>query len=184
MSAEKRIARLPNVLEKLDLGEAEAFFLSMISQKYSLYHQVFFFQSSTFALVVLRICNLLTIFNLLVFTMNEFIVIRYPLHYRRYFRRRAVCGILCCWFVYLFSLFSIKIIKKNHKFPKNSNFSWVISIIMGLGLLVPPSSPYLQDPGKRFFLYPQMFLHFYFSSCHFPIFSFIQINHGISTLPR
>uniref|UniRef100_A0A158P963 G_PROTEIN_RECEP_F1_2 domain-containing protein n=1 Tax=Angiostrongylus cantonensis TaxID=6313 RepID=A0A158P963_ANGCA len=41
------------------------------------------FQASTFALVVLRICNMLTIFNLLIFTANEFIVIRYPLHYRR-----------------------------------------------------------------------------------------------------
>ncbi|KAL6741418.1 hypothetical protein Aduo_014676 [Ancylostoma duodenale] len=85
--------------------------------------KVALFRSSTFALVVLRICNLLTIFNLLVFTMNEFIVIRYPLHYRRYFRRRAVCGILCC--------------------------CWVISIVMGLGLLVPPSSPYLQDPDEK-----------------------------------
>ncbi|KAK6754595.1 hypothetical protein RB195_013534 [Necator americanus] len=85
--------------------------------------KVALFRSSTFALVVLRICNLLTIFNLLVFTTNEFVVIRYPLHYRRYFRRRAVLGILSC--------------------------CWVISIIMGLGLLVPPSSPYLQDPDER-----------------------------------
>ncbi|VDM41128.1 unnamed protein product [Toxocara canis] len=45
-------------------------------------------------LVILRSCNLLTIFNLLVFTTNEFIVIRYPLHYRRYFRRKAVLLIL------------------------------------------------------------------------------------------
>ncbi|KHN73773.1 Beta-2 adrenergic receptor [Toxocara canis] len=58
-------------------------------------------------LVILRSCNLLTIFNLLVFTTNEFIVIRYPLHYRRYFRRKAVLLIL---FV-----------------------SWVISLTFGVG---------------------------------------------------
>uniref|UniRef100_A0A914NSZ5 G-protein coupled receptors family 1 profile domain-containing protein n=1 Tax=Meloidogyne incognita TaxID=6306 RepID=A0A914NSZ5_MELIC len=48
-------------------------------------------------LVILRSCNLLTIFNLLVFTTNEFIVIKYPLHYRRYFRRRIVLFILAFW---------------------------------------------------------------------------------------
>ncbi|WKY09078.1 hypothetical protein Q1695_001879 [Nippostrongylus brasiliensis] len=85
--------------------------------------KVALFRASTFALVVLRICNLLTIFNLLVFTTNEFIVIRYPLHYRRYFRRKAVLVILgCCW---------------------------IISIVMGLGLLVPPSSPYLQGADEK-----------------------------------
>lgn len=62
----------------------------------------YMFQASTFALVVLRICNMLTIFNLLVFTTNEFIVIRYPLHYRRYFRRKAVLAILSCWSVGFF----------------------------------------------------------------------------------
>ncbi|CAD6190067.1 unnamed protein product [Caenorhabditis auriculariae] len=72
------------------------------------------FRGSTFALVVLRICNLLTIFNLLVFTTNEFIVIRYPLHYRRYFRRRAVLVILTC--------------------------CWIVSIVMGCGLLIPSSA--------------------------------------------
>ncbi|PAV69215.1 hypothetical protein WR25_01557 [Diploscapter pachys] len=77
------------------------------------------FRASTFALVFLRICNLLTIFNLLVFTSNEFIVIRYPLHYRRYFRRRAV----------LFILF----------------LCWVISIILGAGLLIPSSAPASYD---------------------------------------
>ncbi|CAI5452715.1 unnamed protein product [Caenorhabditis angaria] len=57
-------------------------------------------KSSLFALFLLKICNLLTIFNLLVFTTNEFIVIRYPLHYRRYFRRKAVFVILgCCWLI-------------------------------------------------------------------------------------
>ncbi|GMT12299.1 hypothetical protein PFISCL1PPCAC_3596, partial [Pristionchus fissidentatus] len=50
----------------------------------------------------LRPLNLMTIFNLLVFTTNEFIVIRYPLHYRRYCRRRVILGvILACWVVTL-----------------------------------------------------------------------------------
>uniref|UniRef100_A0A1I7U7X6 G_PROTEIN_RECEP_F1_2 domain-containing protein n=1 Tax=Caenorhabditis tropicalis TaxID=1561998 RepID=A0A1I7U7X6_9PELO len=58
------------------------------------------FQAQRFALVILRVCNLLTIFNLLVFTTNEYIVIRYPLHYRRYFRRKFVLIILAaCWIV-------------------------------------------------------------------------------------
>uniref|UniRef100_A0A914USU3 G-protein coupled receptors family 1 profile domain-containing protein n=1 Tax=Plectus sambesii TaxID=2011161 RepID=A0A914USU3_9BILA len=60
-----------------------------------------------FTLVVLRSCNLLTIFNLLVFTTNEFIVIRHPLHYRRYFRRRTVLLILLT--------------------------SWVVSVTFGMG---------------------------------------------------
>uniref|UniRef100_A0A915AFN5 G-protein coupled receptors family 1 profile domain-containing protein n=1 Tax=Parascaris univalens TaxID=6257 RepID=A0A915AFN5_PARUN len=47
-----------------------------------------------FTLLILRSCNLLTIFNLLVFTTNEFIVIRYPLHHKRCFRRKAVLLIL------------------------------------------------------------------------------------------
>uniref|UniRef100_A0A914Y9K2 G-protein coupled receptors family 1 profile domain-containing protein n=1 Tax=Panagrolaimus superbus TaxID=310955 RepID=A0A914Y9K2_9BILA len=56
-----------------------------------------------FTLVILRSCNLLTIFNLLVFTTNEFIVIKYPLHYRRCFRRRTVLMILAAsWLISLF----------------------------------------------------------------------------------
>nr|CAD2179064.1 unnamed protein product [Meloidogyne enterolobii] len=63
-------------------------------------------------LVILRSCNLLTIFNLLVFTTNEFIVIKYPLHYRRYFRRRIVLFILAfCWLISL--LFGIGSIFSN-----------------------------------------------------------------------
>uniref|UniRef100_A0A1I7S8H2 G_PROTEIN_RECEP_F1_2 domain-containing protein n=1 Tax=Bursaphelenchus xylophilus TaxID=6326 RepID=A0A1I7S8H2_BURXY len=60
-----------------------------------------------FTLIVLRSCNFLTIFNLLVFTTNEFIVIKFPLHYRRYFRRRTVLVILGC--------------------------SWLISVLFGVG---------------------------------------------------
>ncbi|KAK6019016.1 hypothetical protein OSTOST_15364 [Ostertagia ostertagi] len=66
---------------------------------------------------------MLTIFNLLVFTTNEFIVIRYPLHYRRYVRRKTVLATLSC--------------------------CWVVSVIMGLGLLVPPSSPYLPTTDEK-----------------------------------
>ncbi|KAI6228697.1 Beta-2 adrenergic receptor [Aphelenchoides fujianensis] len=56
-----------------------------------------------FILILLRSCNLLTIFMLLIFTVNEYIVIRFPLHYRRYFRRRTVLIILACsWIVSLF----------------------------------------------------------------------------------
>ncbi|CAI2355101.1 unnamed protein product [Caenorhabditis sp. 36 PRJEB53466] len=78
------------------------------------------FRASTFALVVLRICNLLTIFNLLVFTTNEYIVIRYPLHYRRYFRRKFVLIILA--------------------------ICWIVSTVMGCGLLIPSSnSAYLRS---------------------------------------
>ena len=51
--------------------------------------------------------NLLTIFNLLVFTTNEFIVIKYPLQYRRYFRRKTVLAILAA--------------------------SWLISLLFGVG---------------------------------------------------
>ncbi|KAE9413430.1 hypothetical protein Angca_002098, partial [Angiostrongylus cantonensis] len=85
--------------------------------------KVTLFRASTFALVVLRICNMLTIFNLLIFTANEFIVIRYPLHYRRYIRRKVVIAALSC--------------------------CWMISIVMGLGLLVPPSSPYLRSSEEE-----------------------------------
>jgi len=55
-----------------------------------------------FTLVALRSCNLLTIFNLLLFTTNEFIVIKYPLHYRRRFRRPTVLVVLAIsWLVSL-----------------------------------------------------------------------------------
>ncbi|VDN82743.1 unnamed protein product, partial [Brugia pahangi] len=43
-----------------------------------------------FATMILRSCNLLTIFNLLIFTCNEFTVVHYPLFYRHRFRRRIV----------------------------------------------------------------------------------------------
>ncbi|VDN07895.1 unnamed protein product [Thelazia callipaeda] len=50
-----------------------------------------------FTIVILRSCNLLTIFNLLIFTCNEYIVIRYPLLYRRHFKRQILCyvSIMC-----------------------------------------------------------------------------------------
>ncbi|GMR59946.1 hypothetical protein PMAYCL1PPCAC_30141, partial [Pristionchus mayeri] len=43
---------------------------------------------------LLKPLNLMTIFNLLVFTTNEFVVIRYPLHYRRYCRRRVILSVI------------------------------------------------------------------------------------------
>ncbi|UMM36567.1 hypothetical protein L5515_008672 [Caenorhabditis briggsae] len=76
------------------------------------------FQASRFALVILRVCNLLTIFNLLVFTTNEYIVIRYPLHYRRYFRRKFVLIILAiCWTVSI--MMAIGILYSSSKSPQD-----------------------------------------------------------------
>ncbi|CAL2045720.1 unnamed protein product [Caenorhabditis brenneri] len=76
------------------------------------------FQASRFALVILRVCNLLTIFNLLVFTTNEYIVIRYPLHYRRYFRRKFVLIILAvCWAVSI--MMAIGILYSSSKSPQD-----------------------------------------------------------------
>uniref|UniRef100_A0AC35FC20 G-protein coupled receptors family 1 profile domain-containing protein n=1 Tax=Panagrolaimus sp. PS1159 TaxID=55785 RepID=A0AC35FC20_9BILA len=85
-----------------------------------------------FTLVILRSCNLLTIFNLLVFTTNEFIVIKYPLHYRRCFRRRTVLMILAAsWLISLFfavgsvfsnffeSAHSVLVLNNNTVFFKN-----------------------------------------------------------------
>uniref|UniRef100_A0A0K0FLJ0 G_PROTEIN_RECEP_F1_2 domain-containing protein n=1 Tax=Strongyloides venezuelensis TaxID=75913 RepID=A0A0K0FLJ0_STRVS len=63
-----------------------------------------------YATLILRSCNLLTIFNLLIFTTNEFIVIKFPLHYRRYFSRRTV--------IFLIGL------------------GWVISILFGVGYVI------------------------------------------------
>ncbi|GMS81564.1 hypothetical protein PENTCL1PPCAC_3739, partial [Pristionchus entomophagus] len=52
---------------------------------------------------LLKPLNLMTIFNLLVFTTNEFVVIRYPLHYRRYCRRKVILGVLlACWGIAFF----------------------------------------------------------------------------------
>ena len=39
-----------------------------------------------FGLILLRACNLLTVFNLLLFTINEYILIRRPMHYRHLVR--------------------------------------------------------------------------------------------------
>ncbi|CEF63744.1 G protein-coupled receptor, rhodopsin-like family and GPCR, rhodopsin-like, 7TM domain and 7TM GPCR, serpentine receptor class x (Srx) family-containing protein [Strongyloides ratti] len=63
-----------------------------------------------YATLILRSCNLLTIFNLLIFTTNEFIVIKFPLHYRRYFSRRTV--------IFLIGL------------------GWIISILFGVGYVI------------------------------------------------
>uniref|UniRef100_A0A0K0ERX8 G_PROTEIN_RECEP_F1_2 domain-containing protein n=1 Tax=Strongyloides stercoralis TaxID=6248 RepID=A0A0K0ERX8_STRER len=63
-----------------------------------------------YATLILRSCNLLTIFNLLIFTTNEFIVIKFPLHYRRYFSRRTVIFLIC--------------------------LGWIISILFGIGYVI------------------------------------------------
>lgn len=58
-------------------------------------------------LVALRSLNMLTILNLLVFTVNEFIVVKKPLQYRRMVRRRMVATLLV--------------------------LSWLLSFMFGLG---------------------------------------------------
>uniref|UniRef100_A0A7E4VRX8 G_PROTEIN_RECEP_F1_2 domain-containing protein n=1 Tax=Panagrellus redivivus TaxID=6233 RepID=A0A7E4VRX8_PANRE len=75
----------------------------IINNMHSMRHRLLALKINQFTLVILRSCNLLTIFNLLVFTTNEFIVIKYPLHYRRCFRRRTVLCILgASWIISLF----------------------------------------------------------------------------------
>ncbi|CAJ0582536.1 unnamed protein product, partial [Mesorhabditis spiculigera] len=75
----------------------------MLSPYFSIGNKILLLKMNRHTLVVLRACNLLTIFNLLVFTTNEFVVVRYPLHYRRYIRRRtAILVIIVCWFVSIF----------------------------------------------------------------------------------
>uniref|UniRef100_A0AAF5PU06 G-protein coupled receptors family 1 profile domain-containing protein n=1 Tax=Wuchereria bancrofti TaxID=6293 RepID=A0AAF5PU06_WUCBA len=55
---------------------------------------------SKFTTMILRSCNLLTIFNLLIFTFNEFTVVHYPLFYRHRFRRRIVLiYLLLSWLI-------------------------------------------------------------------------------------
>ncbi|CAD5225520.1 unnamed protein product [Bursaphelenchus okinawaensis] len=79
----------------------------LINQLNTVQDRLLLLKINQFTLIVLRSCNFLTIFNLLVFTTNEFIVIKFPLHYRRYFRRRTVLVILAC--------------------------SWIISVFFGVG---------------------------------------------------
>uniref|UniRef100_A0AC34QHJ0 G-protein coupled receptors family 1 profile domain-containing protein n=1 Tax=Panagrolaimus sp. JU765 TaxID=591449 RepID=A0AC34QHJ0_9BILA len=79
----------------------------VIHNMHTMRDRLFALKINQFTLIILRSCNLLTIFNLLVFTTNEFIVIKYPLHYRRCFRRRTVLVILA--------------------------FSWLISLFFGVG---------------------------------------------------
>ncbi|VDK63081.1 unnamed protein product [Gongylonema pulchrum] len=62
----------------------------IINNRSTIHDRLLVLKINQFTIIILRSCNLLTIFNLLVFTCNEFIVIRYPFQYRRHFRRRAV----------------------------------------------------------------------------------------------
>ncbi|KAK6107493.1 7 transmembrane receptor (rhodopsin family) protein [Brugia pahangi] len=83
---------------------------TLISNYTAIYDRLLILKISKFATMILRSCNLLTIFNLLIFTCNEFTVVHYPLFYRHRFRRRIVL-------IYLL-------------------FSWLISFIPGIVSLV------------------------------------------------
>ncbi|KAI6186751.1 Beta-2 adrenergic receptor [Aphelenchoides besseyi] len=75
----------------------------LINNLRTIQERLLIFKINQFILIFLRSCNLMTIFMLLIFTLNEYVVIRYPLHYRRYLRRRTVLIILACsWMISLF----------------------------------------------------------------------------------
>lgn len=74
----------------------------VISNRTAVHDRLLVLKINQFTIIILRSCNLLTIFNLLVFTCNEFIVIRYPLLYRRHSRRRVV--FICLLLSWLISL--------------------------------------------------------------------------------
>lgn len=59
--------------------------------------------------IKMRSLNMLTILNLLMFTFNEFIVVKRPLHYRRIVRQRIILVLLgCSWAIcFLFGLCSV-----------------------------------------------------------------------------
>ncbi|EJW71211.1 hypothetical protein WUBG_17882, partial [Wuchereria bancrofti] len=44
---------------------------------------MYFMKADQFALMILRFANLATILNLLILTLNEYVYIIYPFHYRR-----------------------------------------------------------------------------------------------------
>uniref|UniRef100_A0AC35U971 G_PROTEIN_RECEP_F1_2 domain-containing protein n=1 Tax=Rhabditophanes sp. KR3021 TaxID=114890 RepID=A0AC35U971_9BILA len=77
------------------------------------------FNTQRYATLILRSCNLLTIFNLLIFTTNEFIVIKFPLHYRRYFSRRIVLFLISLgWLISI--LFGVVYVILNTIYGTNS----------------------------------------------------------------
>ncbi|VDK75289.1 unnamed protein product [Onchocerca ochengi] len=61
---------------------------------------MFFMKADQFALMILRFANLATILNLLVLTLNEYIYIIYPFHYRRFVTNmRVTILIVICWII-------------------------------------------------------------------------------------
>lgn len=44
---------------------------------------MYFMKADQYALMILRFANLATILNLLILTLNEYVYIIYPFHYRR-----------------------------------------------------------------------------------------------------
>uniref|UniRef100_A0A0R3RVC7 G_PROTEIN_RECEP_F1_2 domain-containing protein n=1 Tax=Elaeophora elaphi TaxID=1147741 RepID=A0A0R3RVC7_9BILA len=72
---------------------------TLISNYTATYDQALLFNLSNYQFItmILRSCNLLTIFNLLIFTCNEFTVVHYPLFYRHRFRRPAHLFLMFCF---------------------------------------------------------------------------------------
>uniref|UniRef100_A0A915Q1F0 G-protein coupled receptors family 1 profile domain-containing protein n=1 Tax=Setaria digitata TaxID=48799 RepID=A0A915Q1F0_9BILA len=59
---------------------------------------MYFMKADQFALLILRFANLATILNLLMLTLNEYIYIIHPFHYRRLVTNiRAIALIVICW---------------------------------------------------------------------------------------
>uniref|UniRef100_A0A0R3S6F0 G_PROTEIN_RECEP_F1_2 domain-containing protein n=1 Tax=Elaeophora elaphi TaxID=1147741 RepID=A0A0R3S6F0_9BILA len=59
---------------------------------------MYFMKADQFALMILRFANLATILNLLMLTLNEYVYIMYPFHYRRIVNNtRVILLIAICW---------------------------------------------------------------------------------------
>ncbi|CAJ0950417.1 unnamed protein product, partial [Mesorhabditis belari] len=75
----------------------------LISVYVSFENKITLMKATRYITFIMRSCNLVTIFNLVIFTTNEFVVVRYPLHYKRYFRRRTVLLLITiCWCISIF----------------------------------------------------------------------------------
>ncbi|KAL3985070.1 7 transmembrane receptor (rhodopsin family) protein [Acanthocheilonema viteae] len=74
---------------------------TLISNNTAIDDRLLILKISQFTTTMLRSCNLLTIFNLLLFTCNEFTVVHYPLFYKHYFERRTI--LICLFFSWLIS---------------------------------------------------------------------------------
>nr|CRZ23596.1 Bm4526 [Brugia malayi] len=61
---------------------------------------MYFMKADQFALMILRFANLATILNLLILTLNEYVYIIYPFHYRRLVTNtRVTLLIVTCWII-------------------------------------------------------------------------------------